>query len=237
MIDATCPSTHAMTIRIPKLSLVVLVGPSGSGKSTFARTHFKPTEVVSSDACRAMLTDDETCLTVNAEAFALVHHIAGQRLALGKLTVIDATRVPPEVRERFVPELVAFLDGLVSHYVLDGGKRVVAHAGLKRQMHGRGSKAVRAFCLYGETTGESDEFGLPVRLNGAADYRGPAAVVYGHTPVPAPEWLNGTANVDTGCVVGEGAGVVEDAVRGGGCGRENGVAERGRITHTSDRTA
>jgi len=67
-----------MTMRIPKLSLVVLVGPSGSGKSTFARTHFKPTEVVSSDACRAMLTDDENCLTVNAEAFALVHHIAGR---------------------------------------------------------------------------------------------------------------------------------------------------------------
>jgi protein phosphatase len=403
-----------MTISIPKLSLVVLVGPSGSGKSTFARTHFRPTEVVSSDACRAMLTDDENCLTVNAEAFALVHHIAGQRLALGKLTVIDATSVqpesrkplidlarkhhclpvavvfdlpervchernaaradrsfgphvvrnqvaqlrrslrglakegfrhvfvldsveqvtaavvervplwndrtadhgpfdvigdvhgcadelerllrqlgyephadatlapwwgtsvyrhpagrkavfvgdlvdrgprvldtlrvvrnmvvagsalcvpgnhddkllrklrgrdvtvthglgqtlaeidalPPDVRERFVPELIEFLDRLVSHYVFDGGRLVVAHAGLKREMHGRGSKAVRAFCLYGETTGESDEFGLPVRLNWAADYRGPAAVVYGHTPVAEPEWLNGTVNVDTGCVYG-----------------------------------
>jgi energy-coupling factor transporter ATP-binding protein EcfA2 len=91
-----------MTISIPKLSLVVLVGPSGSGKSTFARTHFKPTEVVSSDACRAMLIDDENCLTVNAEAFALVHHIAGQRLALGKLTVIDATSVQPEARKPLI---------------------------------------------------------------------------------------------------------------------------------------
>lgn len=403
-----------MTIRIPKLSLVVLVGPSGSGKSTFARKHFLPTEVVSSDACRAMLSDDENDQAVTPEAFALLHHIAAQRLALGKLTVIDATSVQPEarkplvelarkyhclpvavvlnlpeevcqernrsrpdrsfgphvvrnqrsqlrrslrglqregfrhvfvletpeqveaavvervplwndrtadtgpfdiigdlhgcadeleqllgklgygriviaghepgwsnvgyahpegrkvvfvgdlvdrgprvldtlsiarnmvtfgsalcvpgnhdmkllkklsgrdvqvthglaetlaeidalpddVRPAFTKSLVGFLDGLVSHYVLDGGKLVVAHAGLKREMQGRGSGKVRDFCLYGETTGETDEFGLPVRHNWAAAYRGPAAVVYGHTPVPAPEWLNNTVNVDTGCVFG-----------------------------------
>ena len=69
-------------------------------------------------------------------------------------------------------------------------------------MQGRGSSAVRDFALYGETTGETDEFGLPVRLNWAADYRGKAAVVYGHTPVPQPEWLNNTINIDTGCVFG-----------------------------------
>ncbi len=403
-----------MTIRIPKLSLVVLVGPSGAGKSTFARQHFLPTEVVSSDGCRAMLSDDENNLAVTPEAFALVHHIAAQRLALGKLTVIDATSVQPEarkplvelarryhclpvavvlnlpeevcqernrgradrsfgphvirnqraqlrrslrglgregfrhvfvlesaeevaaavvervplwndktadrgpfdligdvhgcaaeleellaklgygriataghepgwsnvgyvhpegrkavfvgdlvdrgprvldtlrivrnmvtfgsalcvpgnhdmkllkklngrdvqithglaeslaeidalpddVRPVFTKSLAEFLDGLVSHYVLDGGKLVVAHAGLKQEMHGRGSGKVRDFCLYGETTGETDEFGLPVRSNWAADYRGPAAVVYGHTPVPEPEWLNHTVNIDTGCVFG-----------------------------------
>ncbi|QDU23519.1 polynucleotide kinase-phosphatase [Urbifossiella limnaea] len=402
-----------MTIRIPKLSLVVLVGPSGSGKSTFARRHFLPTEVVSSDACRAMVSDDENNQAVTPEAFALLHTIAGQRLALGRLTVVDATSVqpearaplvalarkyhclpvavvldlpehvcqernrarpdrafgphvirnqraqlrrslrglqregfrhvfvldsveaveaavvervplwndrtadagpfdvigdvhgcadelelllerlgygrvaveaapgwgtvsyahpagrkavfvgdlvdrgprvldvlrvvrnmvaagsalcvpgnhdvkllkklngrdvqvthglaeslaeidalPPAVRDTLVPELAAFLDGLVSHYVLDGGRLVVAHAGLKQEMQGRGSGRVRDFCLYGETTGETDEFGLPVRHDWAAEYRGPAAVVYGHTPVPEPEWLNNTANVDTGCVFG-----------------------------------
>jgi protein phosphatase len=403
-----------MKINIPKLSLVVLVGPSGSGKSTFARTHFLPTEVVSSDACRAMLSDDENDQAVTPEAFALLHHVAGQRLALGKLTVIDATNVQPEARKplvelarkyhclpvavvlnlpedvcqernrsrpdrtfgphvirnqrsqlrrslrglqregfrhvfvletpeqveaavvervplwndrtadtgpfdiigdvhgcavelehllgklgygrivvaghepgwsntgfihpegrkvvfvgdlvdrglrvldtlsiarnmvtfgsalcvpgnhdmkllkklngrdvqvthglaetlaeidalpddmrpAFTQSLAQFLDGLVSHYVLDGGKLVVALAGLKREMQGRGSGKVRDFCLYGETTGETDEFGLPVRHNWAADYRGPAAVVYGHTPVPDPEWLNNTVNVDTGCVFG-----------------------------------
>jgi polynucleotide kinase-phosphatase len=71
-------------------------------------------------------------------------------------------------------------------------------------MHGRGSGRVREFALYGETTGETDEFGLPVRYNWAADYRGSATVVYGHTPVPEPEWLNRTINVDTGCVFGGG---------------------------------
>ena len=95
-----------------------------------------------------------------------------------------------------------FMDGLVSHYVFDGGKLVVAHAGLKEEMHGRGSGAVRSFCMYGETTGETDEFGLPVRYNWAADYRGRAMVVYGHTPVPFAEWLNNTICIDTGCVFG-----------------------------------
>jgi protein phosphatase len=91
---------------------------------------------------------------------------------------------------------------MVSHYVLDDGKLVVAHAGMKEQMQGRGSGAVRSFALFGETTGETDEFGLPVRYNWAADYRGRAMVVYGHTPVAEPEWLNRTINIDTGCVFG-----------------------------------
>ena len=90
----------------------------------------------------------------------------------------------------------------MSHYVLDGGKLVVAHAGLREEMHGRGSPAVREFCLYGETTGETDEFGLPVRYNWASEYRGKAMVVYGHTPVPEAEWLNNTVNIDTGAVFG-----------------------------------
>ena len=104
----------------------------------------------------------------------------------------------PEFRE----QVAEFLDALVSHYVLDDGKLVVAHAGMKAEMQGRGSGKVREFALYGETTGETDEFGLPVRLNWAAEYRGRAMVVYGHTPVSEPEWLNRTINIDTGCVFG-----------------------------------
>ncbi len=95
-----------------------------------------------------------------------------------------------------------FIDRLISHYVLDDGKLVVAHAGMKEEMQGRGSAKVRDFALFGETTGETDEFGLPVRYNWAAEYRGKAMVVYGHTPVPEPEWLNRTINIDTGCVFG-----------------------------------
>jgi protein phosphatase len=102
----------------------------------------------------------------------------------------------------FRADVATFLDGLISHYVLDGGKLVVAHAGMKQEMQGRASGQVRSFALYGETTGEMDELGLPVRLDWAADYRGPAMVVYGHTPVAEPRWLNRTINVDTGCVFG-----------------------------------
>ena len=390
-----------MTLTIPELSLVVLIGPSGCGKSTFARRHFKATEVMSSDAFRGLVSDDENDQSATNDAFAALHFVAARRLARGKLVVVDATNVQPEARkplvalareyhvlpvaivldlperlcqdrnrsrpdrtfgphvirnqksqlhrslrglgregfrhvhvlasqdevdaaviERqplwnnrkqdhgpfdiigdvhgccdeldqllqqlgyvrsnggawshpagrkavFVGDLVdrgprivdtlktvmamaeagaalcvpgnhdiklkqkldgrdvtvgmglaktlaelepesgafkaevrGFLDGLVSHYVFDDGRLVVAHAGMKEEMQGRGSAKVRDFALFGETTGETDEFGLPRRYNWAAEYRGPASVVYGHTPVPEPEWLNRTINIDTGCVFG-----------------------------------
>ena len=392
------------TITIPELSLVVLVGPSGCGKSTFARKHFKPTEVLSSDFCRGLVSDDENSQAATKDAFEVLHYIAAKRLAAGKLTVVDATNVQTEARKPLValarefhvlpvalvlnlndricqdrnrerpdrnfgphvirqqsqqlrrsirnlkregfrhihefsspaeidevlierqplwnnrkhdhgpfdiigdihgcydelhalltdlgyaitstngsfhahhpegrkavflgdlvdrgpkvPEVLKlvmgmtasgtalavpgnhdsklmrklrgrdvqithglaeslqqleteplefkeqvadFIDSLVSHYVLDDGRLVVAHAGLKEELQGRGSGKVRDFALYGETTGETDEFGLPVRYNWAAEYRGRATVVYGHTPVPEPEWLNGTICIDTGCVFG-----------------------------------
>jgi protein phosphatase len=116
------------------------------------------------------------------------------------LAELDA--LPDDRREAAQAEVVRFLDALVSHYVFDGGQLVVAHAGMKEEMQGRGSGKVRDFALYGETTGETDEFGLPVRWNWAAEYRGRAVVVYGHTPVPEAEWLNRTINIDTGCVFG-----------------------------------
>ena len=117
-------------------------------------------------------------------------------------TLAEIDALPDDVRASFSKGLADFLDGLVSHYVLDDGKLVVAHAGMKEEMQGRGSGKVRDFALYGETTGETDEFGLPVRFDWAKEYRGSAAVVYGHTPVPEPEWLNRTVNIDTGCVFG-----------------------------------
>jgi protein phosphatase len=105
---------------------------------------------------------------------------------------------PPE----FKAEVQAFLAGLPSHYRLDGGRLVVAHAGLIEPLQGRLSRRVRDFALYGLTTGETDQYGLPVRLLWAKDYRGRAFVVYGHTPVVEPLRLNHTLNIDTGCAFG-----------------------------------
>jgi protein phosphatase len=392
-------------ITIPELALIILIGPSGAGKSTFAHKHFKPTEILSSDFFRGMVSDDENNQAVSKDAFEVLHFVAAKRLAAGKLTVIDATNIQPEARKplvalareyhcalvalvlnlpealcrqrdqerpnrnvgpsivhlhsqqlqnslpsleqegfrqiyilnsaeeinavelirqplennrkyehgpfdiigdihgcfdevhqlltklgyeitpkpegryavhhpegrtviflgdlvdrgpkipsvlklvlhmvesgvalcvsgnhdtkllrklrgknvrithglaeslaqlaeeppEFIEQVVTFIDKLVSHYVLDDGKLVVAHAGLKESLQGRDSGAVSSFAQYGETTGETDEFGLPVRYNWAAEYQGEAMVVYGHTPVAIPAWLNGTINIDTGCVFG-----------------------------------
>ncbi len=107
-----------------------------------------------------------------------------------------------EESEDFRREVAAFCDGLVAHLVLDDGRLVVAHAGLKEAYHGRASGRVRSFALYGDSTGETDEFGLPVRYPWAEDYRGRATVLYGHTPTPSLDWVNNTLCLDTGCVFG-----------------------------------
>jgi protein phosphatase len=88
-----------MQLTIPDFCLVVLVGPSGAGKTHFARTHFKPTEVIASDACRALVCDDETDQAATADAFELLRFIATKRLAARRLTVIDATNVRREDRK------------------------------------------------------------------------------------------------------------------------------------------
>jgi len=104
--------------------------------------------------------------------------------------------------EEFRVRALEFMDGLISHYVFDDGRLVVSHAGLVERYHGRASGRVREFCLYGQTTGETDEYGLPVRYPWAQEYRGTAMVLYGHTPVPELEWVNNTLCLDTGCVFG-----------------------------------
>ena len=102
----------------------------------------------------------------------------------------------------FRAQVAEFLRGLNSHYVLDGGRLAVTHAGIREQHLLRSSRRVRDFCLYGETNGETDEWGLPVRLDWAQGYRGDALVVYGHTPVADPQFVNNTLCIDTGCVFG-----------------------------------
>ncbi len=140
------------------------------------------------------------CLPGNHEV-KLLRALNGKHVTTGHGlagTLEQLAGEPPE----FSREVGRFIDGLVSHYVLDEGRLVVAHAGLAEKLQGRASGVVRSFALYGDTTGETDEYGLPVRYPWAEDYRGEALVVYGHTPVPEPVWLNKTICIDTGCVFG-----------------------------------
>ncbi len=131
----------------------------------------------------------------------LVRALQGRQVRVShglETTLAQLAAEPAEFRA----QVQQFCYELVSHLVLDGGRLVVAHAGLKQAYHGRASARVRSFALYGDTTGETDEFGLPVRYPWAQDYRGPAMVLYGHTPIPQPEWVNNTMCLDTGCVFG-----------------------------------
>jgi protein phosphatase len=143
---------------------------------------------------------DALCVPGNHES-KLLRALRGRKVRVSHGLAESLAQLAGET-EPFRREVESFLDRLISHYVLDGGKLVVSHAGLTERLQGRASGRVRSFCLYGETTGETDEFGLPVRYPWAADYRGRAMVLYGHTPVPAPEWVNGTLCLDTGCVFG-----------------------------------
>ena len=113
----------AMKITIPELSFIVLIGVSGSGKSTFARKHFKTTEILSSDYCRGLVSDDENSQAATKEAFEVLHFIARKRLAAGKLTVVDATNVQPESRKSLV-EIAREYHCLPVAIVLDVPERI-----------------------------------------------------------------------------------------------------------------
>jgi protein phosphatase len=143
---------------------------------------------------------DAICVPGNHEN-KLSRHLSGKNVKLshGLQETVDqlATR-----SDAFRERVRLFIDGLVSHYILDDGTLVVAHAGMREEYAGRASGRVRNFALYGETTGEIDSFGLPVRSDWAQNYRGKAAVVYGHTPTPTADWVNNTICIDTGCVFG-----------------------------------
>src|SRR5690606_34888906 len=131
----------------------------------------------------------------------LIRALAGRNVQVthGLAETLEQLAAEPE---EFREQVARFCDGLVSHLVLDEGRLVVAHAGLKEAYHGRRSGRVRSFALYGDTTGETDEYGLPVRYPWATEYRGRATVLYGHTPTVDPVWVNNTLCLDTGCVFG-----------------------------------
>ena len=130
-----------MKIDVPALSLVVLVGASGSGKSTFAREHFLATEVISSDFCRGLVSDDENDQAATKDAFEVLHFIAGKRLAAGRLTVIDATNVQPEARKELV-NLAREYDVLPVAIVLDPPERVCIERTEQRADRQFGAKVI-----------------------------------------------------------------------------------------------
>jgi protein phosphatase len=127
-----------------------------------------------------------------------VHIAHGLRETLDQITALPTE----EERAAFTLDFKAFVRGLPPYLWLEDGDLVVAHAGLVERYHGRVSERIRALALYGETTGWEDEFGNPERIDWAAEYRGAAAVVYGHTPYHETRWRHNTINVDTGCVHG-----------------------------------
>jgi protein phosphatase len=135
----------------------------------------------------------------------LLRYMRGRQVQIShgldsSITQVEALSGPE--RADWIAAYERFIGGLGSHLILDGGQLVVAHAGIREADQGRDSSRIRAFTLYGMTTGQNDENGLPIRLNWAANYTGAAAVVYGHTPIAEPVWQNNTINIDTGCVFG-----------------------------------
>lgn len=135
----------------------------------------------------------------------LMRKLAGRKVLVKhglEHTMAEIEGLPDRVRGEFTESLRCFLERLPHHYVLDHGRLVVAHAGLKEHMQGKVSEEIKGFALYGATTGRKDEYGLPVRLNWAEHYQGAALVAHGHAPVPEVRWENNTVDLDTGCIYG-----------------------------------
>lgn len=127
--------------------------------------------------------------------------LQGHDVKVGQGLAASLAQLEPKSPE-FKTKITKFLNGLVSHYVLDDGNLAVSHAGIKEEYIGRDSPRIHVFCMYGDVTGERDEYGLPIRYPWARDYHGNTCIVYGHTPVSKVEWINNTINIDTGCVFG-----------------------------------
>jgi len=156
-----------MKITLPELSLVVLIGASGSDKSTFARQHFLPGDLVDRGphildifklVRNMVLAETALCVPGNHD-IKLLRKLNGKNVKINhglEQTLAEIAALPDELRESAVREIPQFLDILIGHYVVDGGKLVVAHAGMKAEFQGRASGHIRDFALYGGTTGEID---------------------------------------------------------------------------------
>jgi len=201
-----------LKILLEKLGYIII---EGSGEYGFTVTHPEGRKViflgdlvdrgpkvvlVLKIAMSMVQTGIAYCVPGNHD-MKLVRKLSGRNVQI-KHGLAETLEQLAEEPAEFSEDVKEFLGGLPSHYLFDDGKLVVAHAGMKEEYQGRESKTVREFALFGETTSEIDEFGLPVRYDWASEYRGKAMVVFGHTPVAKAEWLNNTIDIDTGCVFG-----------------------------------
>ncbi|GGK12624.1 bis(5'-nucleosyl)-tetraphosphatase PrpE [asymmetrical] [Caldalkalibacillus thermarum] len=117
-------------------------------------------------------------------------------------TVEEYHRLQVDEKKWVKTRFIRLVENAPLYLVLDGGRLIVSHAGIRQDMIGKHNKAVKTFCLYGDITGEKDSDGFPVRRDWAKHYTGEAWIVYGHTPVKKPRFVNHTVNIDTGCVFG-----------------------------------
>jgi protein phosphatase len=149
----------------------------------------------------SMIADGKAYGVLGNHDFKLMRWLEGRDVKIShglESTVLQFQTQPTG----FAQDMQTFLGTLPTHLVLDAGRLVVAHAGLREDLHNTSSGRERSFAMYGDTTGERDSYGLPIRLDWAMDYSGVAAVVYGHMAVFDAVWVNNTICVDTGCVFG-----------------------------------
>ncbi|SHF36953.1 Diadenosine tetraphosphatase ApaH/serine/threonine protein phosphatase, PP2A family [Desulfofundulus australicus DSM 11792] len=135
----------------------------------------------------------------------LAGYLSGRRVQVRhglEKTARELEQLNPVDRNSFIQRFLRFYHRAVPYLVLDEGRLVAVHGGIKEKMIGRLSPRIADFCLYGDSTGEITPDGLPVRRDWAREYRGQALVVYGHTPVPQPVFRNNTIDIDQGCVMG-----------------------------------
>lgn len=117
-------------------------------------------------------------------------------------TVAELNNLTQPEQDATFEKFISLYENAPLYLSLDDGNLIVAHAGIPEHFIGETGKKVRTFVLYGDITGESHPNGMPVRKDWATNYKGASMIVYGHTPVIEPRWVNHTVNVDTGCVFG-----------------------------------
>ncbi len=117
-------------------------------------------------------------------------------------TVAELKQLSEKEYETIRHTFMTLVERAPHYHVLDEGRLVLAHAGIRSHDVGKTGKRVKTFVLYGDITGEANPDGTPVRLDWAKHHKGPQWIVYGHTPVRQPRFLHRSVNIDTGCVFG-----------------------------------